>query len=149
MADRADTKQVHLTVLTPRRVVYDRTVDFVITRATEGDIGIMYGHEPCSALLDYGALRIFVNKQEEDVLTVLGGIVTVLDNEIIIMSDMAERPDKLQEAIEQLREEREANKLMEQTAELDMHRAEMAIRRALVHMDVSPYSILKDNEEKT
>lgn len=146
MADATESKQIRLKVLTPIRVVYDELVNFVILRSSEGDMAVLHGHEPCSTLLDYGALRIAVNDREQEILTVLGGIVTVLDNEVTILSDMAERPENLQAAIAKLKEERAANVLREKTANLDTQRAEMAIRRSLVHMDVNAYSILKDDE---
>lgn len=146
-----ETRQIHLKVMTPVCVVFDKHVDFVIMRSKEGDMGILYGHEPYSALLDYGTLRIIPNNKnkEEELLMVLGGIVIIQDNEVVVLSEMAEHPDKMQEAINKLKEERAANKLKEEAADLDMHRAEMAIRRALVHMDVSAYSIIKDHGEQT
>ena len=53
------------------------------------------------------------------------------------------------EFINKLEEERAVNKVMEQTLDLNMRRMELLIRHALVNMDVSAYSILKGNGEKS
>lgn len=149
-----EKKKIRLKVLTPTRVVYDKPVNMIIARTVDGDIGILYGHDPRTALLDYGILQIFNDKddntdrREEEILMVLGGILTVKNNEAVILSDIAEHPDKLQEFINKLQEERSAHKIEEQTTDLAMRRMEFAIRHALVHMDVSAYSILQGRGEQ-
>ena len=137
-------KTMRLTVITPMSVVYDKRVSMVIARATDGDVGILYGHENCSAVLADWSLRIIEDEQNksETLIMVLGGILTVCGNEIVIMSEMAEYPDKLQALIEKIKTERSENKIKEQTADLQMQRMEFAIRQALVKVDVSAYSVI-------
>lgn len=148
-------KKIQLKVITPLRTVYEKAVDSVIVRSVCGDMGILYGHEPYSALLDYGMMRIFNSAGDksptelEDVLMVMGGIVTVSDNTVIVLSNMAEHPDKLQEVIDKLSAERSATRQTEQRANLDIHRAETVLRRSMVHMDVSTYSIIKGHDEQS
>lgn len=118
-------------------VVYDKPVKMVIAYTMEGEMGFLRDHATCSALLDDGALRIFEeNGRNEDVLVVLGGILTVRDNEVTVLSEIAERPDKIQELLANLEAQRAASEIEEQNTELYTKRMEMAIRRALVHMDV-------------
>lgn len=141
-------KGVKIKIYTPSKLVLDDVVDFVILRTNEGDMGVMPGHEPYSALLDYGMLRMFVEKAETGVFMVLGGFVTVMNNEVVVLSDMAERPEELQTALDALEREREANLLREATSDLDIQRAEMVLRQSLVQMDISSYSIIKGRDEK-
>lgn len=142
-------KRLRLTVLTPNRTVFDQNVDFVILRTAQGDMGILPGHEACSVLLGYGLLRAFEGKKQTDVLAVLEGFATVEDNRVVVLSTVAERPDKLEATMTKMEKERAENKLHEQAADLEVHRAEMALRRSLVHMDISSYSITKGHDEKT
>ena len=144
-------RKLHLRVLTPMRAAYDGPVDLLIARTTDGDLGVMYGHEPCSALLDDGILRIFPDKreQEQELLMVLGGILTVQGNEAVITSDVVEHPDRLQDYLDKLTEEREENVRKEQIADLQSHRLERAIRQALVHVEVNPYNAIRRPEDRS
>ena len=137
-------KKFHLRVLSPLRVVFDKPVDMVIARTTDGDMGVLYDHEACSALLDDGALRIIENLggQEQDILMVLGGFITVRDNEAVVMSEIAEYPDELQGYLDRMAEEREQSKRDDKIAEREAQRIETAIRNTLVQIDVSPYSVI-------
>jgi len=139
-------KTLRLTVITPMNVVYDKRVSMFIARTTEGDVGVLYGHENYSAALADWSLRIIEDEQSksEAVIVVLGGILTVRGNEAVIMSEMAEYPDKIQALIEKIKTERSENKAKEQSADLQMQRMEFAIRQALVNIDVSAYSVIKD-----
>ena len=130
-------RKLHLRVLTPMRIVYDGPVELAIARTTDGDLGVMYGHEPCTALLGDGALRIFPDRREkeQDLLMVLGGILTVGENQAVITSDIAEHPDKLQAYLDRLTEEREESARKEKIADLQANRLEKAIRQALVLRD--------------
>lgn len=140
------TRKLHLRVLTPLRVVYDHPVDMMIARTTDGDLGIMYGHERCTALLSDGVLRIVPDRreQEQEMLMVFGGILNVTATDAVVTTDLAESPDKLQDYIDRLSEEREANIRKEQLANLQTNRLERAIRQALVHVDINPYAAIKN-----
>ena len=106
-------KTIRLRVLTPMRVAYDKQVSMFVARTVDGDMGVLFGHEPRSAVLADWALRIFPDAQNrgEELLMVLGGILTVKDNTAVIVSDMAEYPDKMRELIEKMKAEREESKL--------------------------------------
>lgn len=149
--NKTENKTIRLRVLTPMRVVYDKEVDMVIARTVDGDMGVLYGHESRSALLVDGVLRIFASGEErkEELLMVLGGIFTINGNDAVILSDIAEPPDKMQEHIDKMKAERADNKLREQSTELNTQRMELAIRQILVHMDVSTYPILNKNSEQS
>lgn len=139
---------MRLTVSLPTRTVLETEADFILLRTAEGDMGILRGHEPCAVMLGYGALRVFTDKKPTDVLVILGGFATVVDNHVTVMTPLAGPPDKIEEIMAAHEKERAENKRLEHKSDLEMQRAETALRRTLVHMDVSAYSILKGNEEK-
>ena len=135
--DNIGEKKFRLRVLTPMSTVYDKPVDMVVAKTSEGDIGVLHNHDTRSALLGDGVLRIFEDKRsEEELLMVLGGVFTVCKNEVTVLSEIAEKPDKIQELLKKMEEERTASEAVEQETELYTKRVEMALRRALVHMDV-------------
>ena len=146
MESVTESRKVRLRVMTPLRVVYDEPVEMVVARTKEGDMGILYEHDTRSALLGDGILRIFKDgRQNEEVLTVLGGIVTVKDNEVAVMSEIAEYPDKMQELLDKYEAERAASEVADQTADLYTKRMEMAIRQALIRMG-GAYPVMKNSE---
>lgn len=146
-APTTENKTMRLRVVTPMRVVYDNQVSMFVVRTTTGDMGVLYGHEPYSALLEDWSLRIIEDERDknEEVIIVLGGILTIRGNDAVILSDMAEYPDKMQALIEKNKAERAENKIKEQNTDLHTQRMELAIRQALVQIDVSAYSIIKEN----
>jgi hypothetical protein len=62
---------------------------------------------------------------------------------------MAAPPNQLQSIMDKIDAERAANIVVEQDEDLNVQRAETAMRRALVTMDVSAYSILKSHGQQT
>lgn len=141
-------KNIRLTVSTPIRTVLETDVDFVLLRAATGDMGILHGHEPVAVQLDYGVLQAFTDKKPVSVLAVLGGFATVRENRVTVLTGLAEPPDKIEEAIAAREKERADNVISKRKLDMEMQRAETALRHALVHMDISAYSIIKGNQEK-
>ena len=52
----AKTK-LKLQILTPLKKILDEEVESVILRTTEGEMAVLYDHEPLVALLDYNTIK--------------------------------------------------------------------------------------------
>jgi F-type H+-transporting ATPase subunit epsilon len=63
----------------------DREADMVIMRCETGDMGILPGRAPVSAVLGNGHLRLFVDEKEEQI-SINGGMAFVLDDVVTIMT---------------------------------------------------------------
>ena len=147
--EREAERKFRLRVVTPLSVAYDNLIEMVITRTSEGDMGVMYNHDMRSALLGDGVLRIFKDaRREEELLMVLSGVLTVENNDVTVLSEIAEHPEKIQEFLVKQAEERKASEIVDQLTELHTKRMETAIRQALVHMDVSAFPIINKPENK-
>lgn len=133
--------KIRLRIVTPSRQLYDNETDMVIMRSTEGDIGILAGHEPLTTTLGYGILSI-INGEETLKATVFGGFANVEPDCITILSDTAEWPDEIDEKRAEAAKERAERRLKDSTNETDIARAELALRRALVRLEA------KDNKDK-
>ena len=140
---RNEGKSVKLRVLTPSKTVAEEEADFVLVNAIDGEKGFLAGHEPCSVVLDVGLLKAYRQKEEIISVAVLGGFVTVRDNQVIVMTPIAEPPEKVEQVIAEIEQERSENKVHEMFADAEMNRAEMALRRSLVKNDVSAFAIIK------
>ena len=76
-------------VVTPEAVVWQGQADFVLTRTTEGEMGVLADHEPTMAALATGAVSI--RGEEESIsVGVHGGFLQVYRNQVTLLTDRAE-----------------------------------------------------------
>lgn len=139
-------KALRLRVLTPGRTVLDEEIEFLVLRAVGGEMGILPGHEPCAVRLEPGAMQVYENHRPVSALAVVGGFATVQDNEVVVMTPVAERPEELEAVLKRMEAERAESRRNEQLADFEMQRMEIALRRALVKMEVSTFSVLKGKD---
>jgi len=138
--------KLHLKIITPVRIIFDQEADFVLLRTTKGDLGVLPGHEPYAVLLANGVLRAVMGK-EEDVFEVRGGSAVIQDDEVVVLTELAGRPEEIEGLLAGMEREREQRRQREEAANLEMRRAEEALRRALVHMEASTDAIIRGHEE--
>lgn len=126
--------KVRLRIVTPVRELYDKDTEMVIMRSSIGDVGILHGHQPLTTTLDYGLLRI-INGDEEIKATVFGGFASVDSRGITILSDAAEWPDEIDEKRAIAAKERAEKRIKSNDESVDIVRAELALRRALLRLE--------------
>lgn len=131
----ADNK-IRLRIVTPVKQMYDSEVDMVIMRAETGEMGILHGHQPLTTTLGYGILYI-KNDGEELRATMFGGFADVQPDCITILSDAAEWPDEIDLDRATAAKERAEKRLNNNERGVDVIRAELALRRALLRLDVN------------
>ena len=61
----------------------------VIVRSTEGDLGILPGHEPFLAALVPCAAEVLTAEGNREVLALDGGFISVADNRVSVLSQFA------------------------------------------------------------
>ena len=64
-------------VITPDKILFDGDVEQIIVRTTEGDVGILAGHENYVANLPAGVLKITLAGGEVKYAAIAGGILKV------------------------------------------------------------------------
>ncbi len=121
-----------LEVVTPDRVFYQGETSMVITKTTEGDIGILYDHEPLVAPLKVGSLRV---KQDDGSFkwgACASGFLTVDASGVRVIVDSAEWVEEidLERALEAKRRAEERIQKHE-PKEVDLLRARAALERAI------------------
>lgn len=130
-----DNKKINLNITTPRGVKVSEEADLLIMRAIDGNLGVLAGHEPVSAILGEGILQIF-NDGVEKKLAVFNGIVEINDTDVNIMSTIAQLPGEIDlERAEQDRREAEAS--LEASEEVQIQSLQVVLRRSLVRIEVS------------
>ena len=76
-------------IVAPEAVVWSGEADFVVARTTEGEIGILAGHEPLMAALATGVVIVDSGKEKVTIGT-HGGFLQVLNNQVTLLTDRAE-----------------------------------------------------------
>jgi F-type H+-transporting ATPase subunit epsilon len=141
VADVTNNRKFRLKIVTPTRTLFDEDIDMVVMRAVTGDIGIMRGHTEYATTLVPGKFTIYDNDQEQ-VLAVQSGYCEITPKEVIVLSDAAEWPDEIDIRRAELAKERAERRMQEQDSEVQIQRTAIALRRALVRIEVSSYPII-------
>jgi len=131
----ADNK-IRLKIVTPVKEMYDKDVDMVIMRASTGEMGVLHGHQPLTATLGYGLLTI-KDGDNEIKATLFGGFVDVQPDCVTILSDAAEWPDEIDVERALHAKERAERRISGGGADIDVMRAELALRRALLRINAN------------
>lgn len=76
-------------VVAADRLVFEGRATNLIVRTTEGDIGILPGHEPLLAALVPCAAEIVTDDGRREVIAVDGGFISVADGRVSLLSQYA------------------------------------------------------------
>ena len=124
---------MHLKVITHENVIFDEDVNEIYSSSSEGEFGILRGHEPIMATLDICVTRAV---QDDGVkrITTMGGILQFKDDNAVILTDVGEFGDDRDVARAKEAKARAEARLAEVNAQIDAKRAEAALARAMVRL---------------
>ncbi len=77
------------------RKVWSGAATIVITRTTEGEIGIMPGHQPLLGLLITGPVTIRTQDDQVVSAAVHGGFLSIADDVVTILAEVTELADEI------------------------------------------------------
>lgn len=129
----ADT--LNLKVYTPTREFFDGSATMVEFTTTEGNVGIYPKHVPTTAIIAPGTLTIHSDTQEKRCATLISGFVEIEEESVTILAEVCEWPDEIDEARANEARIRAERRISEKATDLDLSRAELALKRALVRID--------------
>jgi F-type H+-transporting ATPase subunit epsilon len=127
---------LHLELVTAERMVLQEDADMVIAPAADGEVGILPHHAPLLTVLQPGELRVKRGAVEQT-LVVSGGFMEVLDGRVTILADAAEHAEDIDVARAEESRRRAADALANRTVGTDNAAAELAMRRAVVRINVA------------
>ena len=137
-------KKFNLRVITPGRMPYDGEAEVVVMPGTMGELAILRDHMPLIVSLTYGLMTI-KNEGEEKVASILGGFAEVANNQVTITAPDFHWPDEVDKLRAQKALEAAERVASEATDNLEVRRAQLAIRRANVRLEVSSYTTGKSS----
>lgn len=119
-----------LEVITPERSFYTGDVTFVELNTTEGEVGIYARHIPMTMII--APLTITEEDGTKKKAALLKGFVEVTETTMSILAEVAEWPEDIDVERAKKAEERARKRLEAKSADIDIARAELALKRALV-----------------
>ena len=124
-----------LQVITPDQTFYEGEASMVELTTTEGDIGIYKGHIHLTAIVSPGVLHIHEEGQVREA-ALMSGFIEVLPDQVIIMAEVVEWPEEIDVKRAEEARIRAERRLKSQSGEVDVARAELALKRALVRLEM-------------
>ena len=131
----ADQNLFTLRIVTPDRVFYQGEVSMVEFNTTEGELGVLKGHVPTTAIISPGILTI-TEAEETKEAALHAGFAEILQNEVVILAEIIEWPEEIDEERAKRARERAEERLRTKTPETDILRAETALQRAMARIHV-------------
>ncbi len=75
-----------LTIITPDKPVFDGEVTSVTVPGAAGSFEVLENHAPIVSTLEDGKV-IIRNGKSEEVITIIGGVVEVIENKITVLAE--------------------------------------------------------------
>ena len=79
---------LHLEIITPDKTVFKGDVDIATFPGSKGSFQVLNNHAPIISTLDRGKLVFKTNNNVKEII-VNGGVVEVLHNKIVVLTDSA------------------------------------------------------------
>jgi len=135
------SEEITLEVVTPERMVFSGKVDEVTIPGTEGEFGVLRGHEPFLTSVDIGELYFLAGGKKTH-YAVNTGYAEITGTKITVLIETAERAD----AIDKDRAIRAKEKAATSLAQLnkdhdDFEKMRLALTRAINRISVADKSL--------
>lgn len=130
------SKQLHLKIITPQKILLEEEVDAVYSHSTDGEFGVLPGHISYMTPLDIGVTE-YVRGDKKEFISTMGGILQVKDNIVTILSDMAELGEQIDITRAKAAKERAETRLRTGATDVDVDRAHAALARAIARINAA------------
>lgn len=130
-------EKLFLEVVTPQQAIISEEAEIVVAPGSEGEFGALKGHTTFLTSLKTGSLRYKDATGKERVLFINGGFAEVLPDKVTILAESAERRQNIDVARAMQAKERAEQRLAQKAADIDLIRAEAALRRALHRLRIA------------
>ncbi len=133
MAD--NEKMFQVKIITPDRIFYTGEAEMIEFTTSSGQIGVYKKHIPLTTVLAPGAVIIH-EADGEKVAAVHAGFAEVLPEQVTLLAEIAEWAEEIDVSRAEAAKARAEERLQAKAADLDLARAEFALRKALTRIDV-------------
>lgn len=127
-----------LQIISPNRIFYDGDVSMVEMNTGEGEIGVYAKHLPVTTTLEPGIVKIHEENGIREA-AVHAGFVVILQDKVTLMAEVAEWPEEIDVNRAEEARIRAERRLSAKDGNLDVARAELALRRSLTRIELSKH----------
>jgi F-type H+-transporting ATPase subunit epsilon len=129
---------IELIVVTPERQLLRESVVEVAIPGLNGQLGILPGHAPLMTELGIGELSYRVSTSSQPILlAVISGFAEVLPDRVTVLAETAERAEEIDVARAEDAKARAERRLSAGDTNLDWDRANIALQRSLIRIQVA------------
>ncbi|MBA1146663.1 F0F1 ATP synthase subunit epsilon [Ectothiorhodospiraceae bacterium WFHF3C12] len=125
---------MHVDIVSAEESIYSGTAEFVVARASEGEVGILPRHVPMLVQLQPGEVQVRAQGGEEQFYYVSGGMMEVQPHVVTVLADTAVRAKDLDEAAAAEAKRRAEEALRDRTTEMDYARAQAELAEAAAQL---------------
>jgi F-type H+-transporting ATPase subunit epsilon len=126
---------IQIDVVSAEESILSEEAEFVVAPAKMGEVGIYPNHASMITLLKAGSVRIKkVNKSDEDLIYISGGILEVQPGKITILSDTAIRGKDLDETKAKAAKKAAEESLSKKGSAIDFALAEAELAEAVAQI---------------
>lgn len=123
-------------IITPDRIFFTGEADFLEFVTADGEIGVYKDHIPMTTVLAPGIVTIH-SGEEEKKAAVHAGFAEVLGDKVTLLAELAEWPDEIDVDRAEAAKDRAEERLATHSEDIDVMRAEFALRKALIRIDAA------------
>jgi len=127
--------ELQVSVLSPSKIVAKATTSYLQVPGIDGYLGILPGHTSFVTELGVGELKI--GEGNKEVYFVAGGYLDVNNDKVTVMVDVAEPLLNIDRKRAEEAKKRALQRLEQKKADVDIARAQAALMRAQVRLDLS------------
>lgn len=135
MAD--ENKVFDVEIITPDRVFFTGTATMIEFNTAAGELGVYARHIPLTTVLAPGVVTIHKQDEEDIIAAVHSGFAEILPEKVTLLAEIAEWPNEIDKARAEAAKARAEERLANRTEAIDVKRAEFALRKALVRIDIA------------
>lgn len=135
MAD--DSRIFKVEIITPDRVFHTGEATMIEFNTAAGELGVYKKHIPLTTVLAPGIVTIHNDGEEDIVAAVHSGFAEILPDKVTLLAEIAEWPEEIDKARAEAARQRAEERLAHKTEAIDIKRAEFALRKALVRIDIA------------
>lgn len=130
-----ENKYFQLEIITPDRVFYQGEASMVEFTSVDGEMGVYKHHIPLTTVLAPGIVTITEANSKKEA-AVHAGFAQILGEKVTFLAEIAEWPEEIDVNRAQAARARAEERIRSHGADIDVARAEIALKKALVRLDV-------------
>lgn len=128
-------KTFKLKIVTPKGIYKETEIEMLNLKTTSGQIGVLANHLPLASAIDISEMN-YIQNGERYIFAISGGFIYVNEEETTIIANAIESPEEIDLKRAQEAKQRAESRLKTPQDDVDIMRAEVALKKALTRINV-------------